>query len=139
MKLNVTNDDTRFIDGCININVKDYDEKVFEEIPQSSCELVIISQCMGELPYHQCHEFLTMCANRVRAGGSICISLMDVEAIFISYLNGSTDSRELSQILETKITVLRFHEVKQVLLRSGIGLKKVERKNNLLLLNGIKK
>ena len=100
MKLNVTNDDKKFISGCININIKDYEEKIFEEIPQSSCEMVIITQCLGELAYHKCHEFLTKCANRVRANGTLSISVIDTESIFISYLNGGVDSREMSEILE---------------------------------------
>lgn len=139
MRLNITNNDDSFIDGCYNINVNDYDEKVFDDIPQSSCEMVIITQCLGELPYHQCHDFLAKSANRVRTSGTISLSLLDVESVFISYLNGSLDSREISQLLEKKITALRYHEVKQILTKAGIALQKVDRKNNLLLVNGIKK
>ena len=46
MKLNITNSNESFIDGCYNINVNDYDEKVFDDIPQSSCDMVIITQCL---------------------------------------------------------------------------------------------
>jgi len=139
MKLNITNSNESFIDGCYNINVNDYDEKVFDDIPQSSCDMVIITQCLGELSYHKCHNFLTKSADRVRASGTISISLLDVESLFVAYLNGSLDSREMSEMLEKKITALRYHEVKQILTKAGIALQKVDRKNNLLLINGIKK
>jgi hypothetical protein len=139
MKLNITNSNENFIDGCYNINVNDYDEKVFDDIPQSSCDMVIITQCLGELSYHKCHNFLTKSADRVRTSGTISISLLDVESLFVAYLNGSLDSREISEMLEKKITALRYHEVKQILTKAGIALQKVDRKNNLLLINGIKK
>jgi hypothetical protein len=67
------------------------------------------------------------------------MSFLDVESLFVAYLNGSLDSREMSEMLEKKITALRYHEVKQILTKAGIALQKVDRKNNLLLINGIKK
>ena len=114
MKLNITNSNESFIDGCYNINVNDYDEKVFDDIPQSSCDMVIITQCLGELSYHKCHNFLTKSADRVRTSGTISMSFLDVESLFVAYLNGSLDSREMSEMLEKKITALRYHEVKQI-------------------------
>lgn len=139
MKLNVTNDDKQFIDGCTNINVSEYEESMLDDIPQSSCDVIIITQCLGDLEYYKCQDFLTKCANRVRTSGTISISMLDIESLFVGYLNGSLDSREMSELLASKVTAMRYHEVKQILTRAGIALQRVDRKNNLLLLNGIKK
>ena len=46
---------------------------------------------------------------------------------------------EVSEVLKENKSAMRFYEVKQLLSKAGITLRKVERKNNLLLINGIKK
>ena len=139
MKLNITTDESHFITGCVNININDYDESSFEEVAHSSCDMVILSQCLGSLPYVKSIDFLTKCASRVRKSGGISIALVDFEALCISYLNGSTESNEVSEVLKENKSAMRFYEVKQLLSKAGITLRKVERKNNLLLINGIKK
>lgn len=138
MKLNITDNEKNFISGCVNLDINNYDNKFFDEVPQSSCELLIISECLGNLSYGESVSTIEESMRRVAKGGRISLSLLDFESVAISLLNGSMNSESISNIVKSHKSVLSVYELKQTLINNGINITAFERKNNLLLINGMK-
>lgn len=138
MKLNITDNEKNFISGCVNLDINNYDDKFFDEVPQSSCELLIISECLGNLSYGESVSTIEESMKRVAKGGRISLSLLDFESVAISLLNGSMNSESISSIVKSHKSVLSVYELKQTLVNNRINITEFERKNNLLLINGMK-
>jgi len=138
MKLNITDNEKKFISGCVNLDINNYDDKFFDEVPQSSCELLIISECLGNLSYGESVSTIEESMKRVAKGGRISLSLLDFESVAISLLNGSMNSESISSIVKSHKSVLSVYELKQTLVNNRINITEFERKNNLLLINGMK-
>ena len=138
MKLNITDNEKKFISGCVNLDINNYDDKFFDEVPQSSCELLIISECLGNLSYGESVSTIEESMKRVAKGGRISLSLLDFESVAISLLNGSMNSESISSIVKSHKSVLSVYELKQTLVNNRINITEFERKKNLLLINGMK-
>jgi len=138
MKVNITDSKKDFIEGCVNLDIANYDAKFFEEVPQSSCELLIINECLGCLSYEESVKALQDSIIRIAKGGKISLALIDFESISVSFTNGSMNSESVSEILKAYKSVLNVYEVKEILTKGSINIVQAERKNNLLLINGIK-
>ena len=122
MNLNINYDNKEnAIDGYTNISLssKTYTQEL-SEIPQCSCDHIIISDAVNRINPAEVDSVFTQCLQALAYGGKISIQVLDFKALCVSYMSGTLEVGLLTKIISETSSVIEIDRIFELLIKSNV-------------------
>jgi len=139
MKLNIIFKDENAIGNYQNIalNSKTHQSEL-EEIPQQSCEEIIITDAINRIEEGEALNVIQLCASKLKIGGQIILTIVDFNTLCAAQSSGQINHDTFNSIISTSKCVIEYSYILQFFLENNIKLISSQTANLLYTIDGKK-
>jgi hypothetical protein len=122
MKLQIIEDESQKIDGFETVIVNQQNSSLnLDHIPNNSCELIISKNTLDSTPSSQ--ESLVKICSKLRSGGSIVVSGVELRCFFKDVINGIIKEEDASLLIGKNLSLSTIGSVKDLLRSLNLFIK----------------
>ena len=139
MKLNIIFNDENAVGNYQNITLssKSYQSDL-KEIPQKSCEEIIITDAINRIEESEALEVIQLCLPSLKIGGEIIINIVDFDTLCSASSSGQISHNTLNQLISTSKCVIEYNHVLAMFIQNNIKLVSSKTNNLLYTIDGKK-
>lgn len=140
MNLHLTYTKNKEINGYVNIDVLDEASKSnLENISTASCSSVVFSECLQLLDYEKSIEILDKGISKLRKGGQINMSIVDIGSFAVDLINSQLTDENASKFLYYTNSCIGLDVLKQKFKDKSIVIDSLEKRDYFLIITGKRK
>jgi hypothetical protein len=122
MKLQIIEDESQKIEGFDTVFLNQQNQNLnLDNVANNSCELIIAKGALDNTPSPT--DFLNLICSKLRSGGSVVVSGVELRCFFKNVINGMTDEDSASAIVGKSLSLSTIDSVKNKLRSFGLFVK----------------
>ncbi len=122
MKLQIIEDESQKIEGFDTVFLNQQDQSLnLDSISDNSCELIVAKGALDNT--RNPTDCLKLICSKLRSGGSVVVSGVELRCFFKNVVNGITDEQSASNLIGKNLSISTVDSVKNNLRSLGLFIK----------------